>query len=281
VRHRAGVLTAAIAALALFVAAGTEAGGARDPCEVPQHCLLGTYDIQASGRLKLTDAHGAVIEAITITGTFKKLLIEAEIRHDASARPGGRRNLTTISFSKQTGGIGSITSTLLYRTSGCDFTKTFRHAALVELEANVILGFQPTRLDLVKRLMVPAELEFLGGAGNPSTQIIEYEPRVGSLCPDQRDELLNDLMGGGGAGKCVDPAGARLTYDRNCLAVTPFGVRFTLQVTKRQTLKQLAYPLNRVWARKSFTVEANTREVIEDGSASETHLRITFRRRAG
>jgi hypothetical protein len=107
---------------------------------------------------------------------------------------------------------------------------------------------------------------------------IDYDPPVGDLCAGHREDLLSDLLGTFGTGKCRDPAGTDLTYDRDCLALYPFGVPFTLRATKRQTLKQLEFPINRLRARKSFVVEKRNRERLSDGSVAETEAQVTFTR---
>lgn len=221
------------------------------------------------------------IEGITISETFRKVLLVGEIDHHVQVRPRGPRTFTAIAIRQSVSGSGSVTSTLVHRHAGCDFTKTFRHAGLMMLEASVVLGWQPTRQDMVRHLDIPGSLEFTSGAGNPNTQIIDYDPRVGELCDGYREYLLGDLFSTFGAGKCYEPAGAVLTYDRDCLAVYPFGVGFTLQAIKRQTLGRLEFPINRLWARKSFIIEKRKRERLSDGSVAEIEAQITFTRRPG
>jgi hypothetical protein len=261
---------------AFFVTCGAQAEPARVRCQTPSFCVLGWYDLQVSGRLTVTDP-GGLREAIRIEGTFKKFRVDGEFTPERRA-PGVRRSPPTLTISNEIGGAGTVTSAVELHTSACNFTKTYRHQGHVLLEGSVALGEQPTRAQLIRSggTAVPGGFEVRGVAGGRDQ---EYDPRVAGLCVDDfSDYTIGDMMDSFGVGKCVDPAGADPTFDRNCLAIGPFEVRFTLQVIKRETLSRLAFPINRLWTGKSFVVSGQERQTFGDRVA-DIQVRVAMTRR--
>ena len=224
---------------AFFVTPGAESRSTASPCETPQQCILGTYDVTISARVDVTNTDtGALTESMTVDGTLRKLQVSGELT---------RSRRSSISIQKNSGGTGTLISKLVRHDMACDFTKTFRTKATVELDSLVQLGWQPTRAEQLRSGGGTGELEITGAA---NVLAGESPPRGGSLCPTYRDEELSVIMGSYGVGKCSDPAGARLTFDRSCLVIGALQAVFTLPVTKRQTLNRLAFPINRLWARQ-------------------------------
>jgi hypothetical protein len=261
---------------AFIVTCGAQAESARVRCQTPHFCVLGWYDLNVSGRLTVTDPNG-LRESISLDGTFKRFRLDGEFTPERRA-PGVRRSPPTLKISNEIGGAGTVTSALELHTGACNFTKTYRQQGHVLLEGLVALGEQPTRAQLIRSegTAVPGSFEVRGLAGGRDQ---EYDPRVGGLCVDGfGDYTISDMMDSFGVGKCVDPEGADATFDRNCLALGPFEVRFTLQVTKRETLSRLAFPISRMWAGKSFVVSGQERQTLGDRVA-DIQVRVAMTRR--